>query len=327
MSKLRDVKVSSFTKICSNAFLLVTPEYRELKKLQKIYEDDKATYSKLCRLPMKFISLDGVKVRYANEGDNKNPTLLLLSPLPQSIVAFAPIWSSLVSRYNVYALDLPGFGQSEGGVEYMTFAKQGEFLDKFIKKLGIKNVHIIGPDVGMPSALHYTCCFDNEVESLLLGDGPAISPSINGSVIDKLVKSGFWRLGFKLLGSKIFVYAASKIGYVNYSPNQEEIDDYISSYNKRIGVSTEWFKNYPKSMKDLDLVIDNLDKPLLLFWGENDVYLMPENAHIIQKRLPTTKVKVFKNCGHFSYQDQSEDFVKMIDEWIGEGKYKLQGNK
>jgi pimeloyl-ACP methyl ester carboxylesterase len=28
---------------------------------------------------------------------------------------------------------------------------------------------------------------------------------------------------------------------------------------------------------------------------------------------------VFERCGHFSYQDQPEEFAKMILEWVGGG--------
>ena len=76
----------------------------------------------------------------------------------------------------------------------MTFEAQGEFLKNFIEHFEIKNPHLVGPDVGMPAALYYTGSYENEVQSLIIGDGPAIEPSSNGSIINKMVNSGFWRL-------------------------------------------------------------------------------------------------------------------------------------
>ena len=56
------------------------------------------------------------------------PTVLLLSPLPQSIICFDQIWPMLSDRFNLVALDLPGFGRSEGGAEVMTFEAQSRSL-------------------------------------------------------------------------------------------------------------------------------------------------------------------------------------------------------
>ena len=86
-------------------------------------------------MPLQFKTIAGVKVRYAHAPREDCPTVLLMNPLPQSIVAFAPIWDGLASHFNLYAYDLPGFGGSEGGLEYMTFEAQGRFLHHFIAEL------------------------------------------------------------------------------------------------------------------------------------------------------------------------------------------------
>ena len=54
-------------------------------------------------------------MRYAKGGIKDGETVLLMSPLPQSIIAYAPIWKKLIEKFNVIAYDLPGFGGSEVG--------------------------------------------------------------------------------------------------------------------------------------------------------------------------------------------------------------------
>ena len=60
------------------------------------------------------MQLDGLKIRYATGGNSDGPTVLFLSPLPQSILCYDATWSALSTNTNLVALDLPGFGQSEG---------------------------------------------------------------------------------------------------------------------------------------------------------------------------------------------------------------------
>ena len=56
--------------------------------------------------------IDGLKVRYATGGSG-GERVMLLSPWPESIFAFAPVWVGLAKQFNVLAIDLPGFGRSE----------------------------------------------------------------------------------------------------------------------------------------------------------------------------------------------------------------------
>ena len=48
-------------------------------------------------------------------------------------VVYAPIRLDFASRYNLYAYDLPEFGRSEVGLEFMTFKSQGDFRKLFVE--------------------------------------------------------------------------------------------------------------------------------------------------------------------------------------------------
>ncbi len=303
----------------TRALLLITPEYGGIKRARGEDYGKQPTFSRPAPMPLEFKSIAGIRTRYAHAGSPDNPTVILLNPLPQSIVAFAPIWEQLASQFNLYAYDLPGFGRSEGGNEMMTFEAQGQFLRDFINEFKIQKPHLVGPDIGMAAALHYVTHFPNDVESLMIGDGPGIAPSKNGSIINKAVNSGFWRLGFKVTGAATFVHAANQLCYVNYVPNDEEISDYIESYDGRIGPVTLWFKKYPESLASVDPKLAEIDKPVLIFWGDQDQLLLVDNAERLSQRLKRSKLHVFEHCGHFSYQDQHQQFAEVVKDWVAGG--------
>jgi pimeloyl-ACP methyl ester carboxylesterase len=60
-----------------------------------------------------FRTVDGVRVRCAESTGPSAPSILLTSPWPESVYAFAPIWPSLANVARLVAVDLPGFGRSE----------------------------------------------------------------------------------------------------------------------------------------------------------------------------------------------------------------------
>ena len=318
-------KITIVDKLNTAALMLVTEEVAKVKNIRKrTGYGTKPTFDRPFPIPTEYVEIDGVKVRYAKGGIKDGETVLLMSPLPQSIIAYAPIWKKLIEKFNVIAYDLPGFGGSEGGRRFMTFEAQGEFLKNFIEHFEIKNPHLVGPDVGMPAALYYTGSYENEVQSLIIGDGPAIDPSSNGSIINKMVYSGFWRLIMGNVGAGPFVEAGNQLCYMNYVPNAEEIADYKASYKGRIKPILEWFKGYPASLRSLDPILDIIEQPVLIFWGKNDYLLYVDNGERLSQRMRNASLHVFEDCGHFSYQDRHEAFYTMLDAWLREFSSRTQ---
>lgn len=266
-----------------------------------------------------YMQLDGLKIRYATGGNVDGPTVLFLSPLPQSILCYDATWSELLATVNLVALDLPGFGRSEGDVSRMTFAAQSEFLQKFISELGLSDIHIVAPDVGMPVALHYVLHRDHKAKSILVGAGPSVQPSADCSLVRKLIGSNFWRAIFTVTGAPAFVGGANQLAYLHYSPSAAEVADYVASYSGRVGPVTKWFKGYPEGCKDIDPHLATLDLPVHVLWGEEDKFLKADNAEQLHARLPKSKLTIFKNCGHFFYQDKSAEFTTLLRSWISGG--------
>ena len=318
MNRISD-PISLLGKFNANVLLAVTPEYSKFKKAKRSRAGRAESRSVNFSIQTQYQTIDGIKIRYAQGGQQDGPVVLLLSPLPQSILCFDPIWNSLAQHCQLVALDMPGFGRSEGGVEFMSFEAQGRFIDRFINVMDLKQVHIVGPDVGMPSALHYVIHQKHEVASLILGDGPGILPTANGSIIDKAVESKFWRIVFRVTGAQAFVEGAYQLGCINYIPSTAEITDYVESYNGRIGSVTHWFKTYSENIATIDPHLASLDLPVQIFWGDQDIFLLSENASRLNQRLKRSQLQVFENCGHFSYQDKAKVFSDMILTWVNKG--------
>ena len=315
--------LSMFDKLNANVLLAVTPEYSRVKAAARASKSRISAHSGPFVMKPEFITVEGKRLRYARGGRDSGPTVLLLSPLPQSIICFDQIWETLAEHFQLVALDLPGFGRSEGGNEVMTFEAQSKILDAFVRKLDLHDIHIVGPDVGMPVALHYAIHRDHRLSSLIVGDGPCISPTANGSIINKAVDSGFWRTVFRVTGSGAFVGGGNKLAYVNYTPSTEEVADYVESYRGRIGPITEWFKSYPQNLATIDPYLSQIDLPVQLFWGDLDIFLLIDTAHRAQERFKRSQLKIFEGCGHFSYQDKRDEFAAMVVTWVESGHSKL----
>lgn len=303
-------------RINAMSLMLITPEFYRIRRMRskgaaRIDHD----HSQFATKP-EFMDVDGLKIRFATHRQSGKPTVLFLSPLPQSILCYDAVWSELAGIADLVAVDLPGFGGSEGQSNHMTFAAQSAFLERFIEAMGLTDVHIIAPDVAMPVAMHYAIHRNHKAKSLMIGDGPGIFPSHNGSLIRKITKSGFWRTLVRLNGAKTFIAGATQLGYLHYSPKAAEMEDYVASYAGRIGQVTQYFKHYAVGCQDLTDNIEKLTVPVQVFWGDEDGFLNAQNAAELDQRLPDSHVHIFEHCGHFCYQDKSGDFASMVQRWI-----------
>src|SRR5262245_32323211 len=102
---------------------------------------------------VRFRDVDGVRIRYADSGDARGPTVVLTSPWPESLYAFTPMWATLAEHARVFAVDLPGFGASERRVDLLSPRAMGTFLTQLITEADLGTPHIVGPDVGTSAAL------------------------------------------------------------------------------------------------------------------------------------------------------------------------------
>ena len=96
---------------------------------------------------------DGVKIRFAEDGQGGSETVVLTSPWPESLLAFRKIWDRLSERFHLVAIDLPGFGQSERQLDLLSPQTMGDFLLQLVKEWELGPVHFVAPDVGTPAAL------------------------------------------------------------------------------------------------------------------------------------------------------------------------------
>lgn len=303
------------------SLMLITPEFYRVRRLRG-EQASRIDYSDVqFSMQPEHMTFDGLKIRYARSRMKGAPTILFLSPLPQSLLCYDAVWSQLSEAADLVALDLPGFGRSEGGIEHMNFAAQSAFLETFLNTLDLSDVHIVAPDIAMPVALHYAIHRHHRVKSLLVGDGPGILPSVDGSLIRKIVGSGFWRTMVRLNGVRTFIAGAMQLGNLHYSPSCKEIEDYLASYSGRIGQVTAFFRQYPEGCRGLTENIDRLALPVQIFWADEDAFLNVENAHRLHARLPNSALHIFRKCGHFCYQDQSAAFAGLIRHWVIDGHF------
>src|SRR6516164_3577924 len=223
--------------------------------------------------PTQTVLVDGLRIRYADSGTADGPVILFTSPWPESLFAFRRVWPSLTGTGRLVAVDLPGFGHSQGRPEVLTPSAMADFLGRFIAELGLGTPHLVAPDVGASAALFLAGQRPDAIRSLVVGGGGAAYPlDVTGTLADIIAAPGIEV--FEDQDIRATIGAAVEPA----APRGQEPDvweDYVSSYeNGRFAQSTRYVRSYPEQLpvlreqlhgiRLLVQVFSAVDEPLVL---------------------------------------------------------------
>lgn len=94
----------------------------------------------------KTAQFNGLNVFYKRSG--KGEPLVCIHGFPSSSWDFEPIWTSLIIRFDVIALDLVGLGKSDKPNKPISISFQADVIEALLTKEGIVNAHILCHDLG-----------------------------------------------------------------------------------------------------------------------------------------------------------------------------------
>ena len=307
-------KLNVYDQFNAATLLMVSPEWRKVKAARNSaasFETPDVT------IPVETRTIAGRNIRLAEAGPVDATLVVLLSPFPETILSFTGSWQALTKKCRVLAIDLPGFGASEGDRKDMSPNAQGAHLAAIFDELDLHHIHLVAPDVGMGAALAYVLNHKHRVTSLAVGHGPgAPGPFKLAFMISMLAKFGFMRFTAGLLGAGPLIAFSSKLGAIRHRANAKQIDDYKTAYSGRAAEVVYWFKDFRSKAKELSMRLKEIEIPTLVFWGELDVMFDASNAEHLHSALPKSKLQILPEAGHLSWADQPELFADMIIDWV-----------
>jgi pimeloyl-ACP methyl ester carboxylesterase len=276
-------KLNLYDQINATTLLLASPEWRKVKKARKAaasFETPDVT------LPVETRQIAGRTIRLAEAGPTDAPLVVLLSPFPESILSYAGSWKALTKKCRVLAIDLPGFGASEGDRKDMSPSAQGAHLATIFDALDLQDIHLVAPDVGMAAALAYVLDHKHRLKTLAVGHGlGAPGPFKLAFMVNMLAKFGFMRFTSGLLGAGPLIAFTAKLGAIRHRANAKQIDDYKRAYSGRAGEVVYWFKDFRSRAKELSVRVKEIDIPTFGFLGRAGCFVPPQQCRASARSL------------------------------------------
>jgi pimeloyl-ACP methyl ester carboxylesterase len=266
------------------------------------------TYFRVC---------DGVRVRYADTTADSDVTMLLLAPWPESLWAFRRIWDRLSEAGRVVAIDLPGFGHSEGRPELIAPDAMGGFLDVLIDDCGLGAPHIVGPDVGTAAALFLAARSPERVTSLTVGGGAVALPIEVGGALAQFIEAPSLDI-LRELDTRNAIGAA--VEPVASSLTEPEVhEDCVSAYDLgRFAESARFVRHYPEQNKVLADLLPTISTPTQIIAGDADELVPWSNNQYLDDRLPNSEAHKI-DAGHYAWEQAPETYGRLVVDWVGGG--------
>jgi pimeloyl-ACP methyl ester carboxylesterase len=251
--------------------------------------------------------------------------VLLLAPWPESLWAFRHIWNRVAAVGRVVAIDLPGFGHSDGRPELIAPDRAGAFLARMVDEWDLGAPHVVGPDVGTAAALFLAATAPDRVTSLTVGGGAVRFPIEVGGALKDIIEAPSLDV-VRALDARTNIGAA--VESVAPSASEPEVhEDYVSAYDLgRFAESARFVRSYPEQNPVLRDLLPSITTPTQIVAGRHDDLVPWSNNEYLGDHLPNREIHPL-DAGHFAWEQAAEEYGRLVADWVGGGYRRVAGSR
>ncbi len=233
--------------------------------------------------------------------DSSKETIILLHGSGQSHVVWSLTAQYLSDQnYNVFSIDLPGHGNSEGE-SLKSIEDMAEWLNKIVIKLNIKDLNLIGHSQGCLIALEYANMFPSNLKKLIFIAGSYAIP-VNKSLIELALSGNMDSLNLMMKWG----YGNSK-QFIGGNPLQKILNS-PREVRDVLAIDLIACNNY----KNGELAAKNIKCPTFFIFGELDKMIKLETGKKFAEFINNSKIHIIKNCGHMIILEKAFEMREKI---------------
>jgi len=253
-----------------------------------------------------FIKVSDHDIRYRQYLTQKNnsPNLILIHGFGNNLHSWRSITPLLSEHYNIFALDLLGFGLSDKPIDYdYSNANQAKTVGEFADALKLDSFIVGGHSLGGAIGLH-VAKNNKKTKGLIL-----FNPGIVNTGVPEFARYinlifPFARVSAKQFANRAFREQFLKRSYHDPSIVNEQVMDEIMLGSKTEdylqGTSSMLGKFYTANETEL---MDQVITPTLIVFGIEDRNKSMEEALQLKTGFKNSKLQLIKDAGHYVHEE------------------------
>lgn len=250
----------------------------------------------------------GVRSFYLEAGTPGTPPVVFLHGLGATSASFLPMTWELARDHHVFAVDLPGFGESDKPVRTLDPPYFARWLVAWLDAVGLERVHLVGNSMGGRVALEVALIAPHRVDRVVL-----LAPSLAwrryraAARFVRILRPELAALPMLALHRMVISVLRSMFSRperVADAAMNAAADEFIRIFGTPRGRIAFFhalraiYLEDPHGTRGFWDRLPDLAPPALFIFGENDWLVPRAFLRHVRRALPAAEWELFEDCGH-----------------------------
>lgn len=272
------------------------------------------------------LSWNGHLIMAYENGEGNVPLVLLHGAgVDSAMLSWREVMEALPERYVSYAVDLPGYGQSDSpdGMRGDGFYKKHlSALESVVEQLGLKRFALSGLSMGGAIAIGYALKHPEQVSALI--------PVDSWGLVNKMPMHGlyYWYIHtsmpehtYRMMAGHRWLirWSLSASMIADRKKISEALVDELSELCRKPGADRTMVDYQRSSLKKCSAIphytglFNRLTMPTLYINGEKDAFVRAKDSAAAAAGTPNARLHIMKSCKHWPQKERPLEYVKEVD--------------
>lgn len=299
-------------------FLLVTTLLLSACSRQSIYETAIGWERSSAGLEASRVTVGDLDIAYLESTEKVDgDTIILVHGFGANKDNWTALAKELKGEFNIYAIDLPGHGDSSKPLDIgYRFEDQVRYLNRILSELDVARFHLMGNSMGGAITALYAATYPEQVRTAVLFDPAGIFEY--ESELVELVTEGDNPLIPKKEGDfkRLLDFALEEQPFAPWpildvmeqkAIANREVNEVIFAAIRDTGFQPEFRNN-----------ITRIQAPVLVVWGKLDRVINYRNADVFVEAIPDARKVILDDIGHAPMVEAPERSANLVRSLIAE---------
>ena len=270
-----------------------------------------------------------LEIHIEQKGDS-GPALLMVHGIPTNSRLWRHAQASLSDRYQTYAMDMVGYGQSSMPLDQFTHSltNQAEAIKAVIEGLGLAgNVILVGHDHGGGACQIFASKYVDLISRLVLINPVAWDywPVLEVEAFNGLVGAPDEVLGQAMAQAAAGFHGLLLMGShdkIAFSDKNVK-ENYLSFWARGPGFTG--FKSLihvcsePSNEETMSVDHSKITCPTMVCWALHDAWMPVESGRRLKDAISgPTRFEIIERAGHYVLEDRPDAVVDLVDDFVTE---------